>query len=92
VPPESIGPPLAELAGGAERLAERARGFIETDKPLEALYMLELALAADENCRAARLAKRDALILLDHQTGGRNLWERRWIAAQIQDLEKEQQS
>ncbi len=30
--------------------------------------------------------KLDALLLLDHQTGGSNLWERRWIASQIANL------
>ncbi|PLK26627.1 alkyl sulfatase dimerization domain-containing protein [Novosphingobium sp. TH158] len=86
VPPESIGPALAELAGGAARLAERAQAFLKTGQPLEALHLVDMALAAEPDCLPAKQAKRDALILLDHQTGGRNLWERRWIAAQIRDL------
>jgi alkyl sulfatase BDS1-like metallo-beta-lactamase superfamily hydrolase len=86
VPPESIAPALAELAGGADRLVERATAFIKTAQPLEALYLLDIALGADGGSILARQAKRDALLLLDHQTGGRNLWERRWIASQIADL------
>lgn len=90
VPPESIGPAVAELAGGVDRLVERARGFVRAGAPLEALYLLDLALAAQDDHDNARLAKRDALTLLDQQTGGQNLWERRWIAAQIRDLGLEQ--
>lgn len=86
VPPESIAPALAELAGGADRLVARASAFVMTAQPLEALYLLDLALGADGGSIAARQVKRDALLLLDRQTGGRNLWERRWIASQIADL------
>lgn len=86
IPPQSIGPALAELAGGAERIVERASAFVNTEQPLEALYLLDMALAADSGSIAAKQVKRDALLLLDHQTGGQNLWERRWIASQIADL------
>jgi len=86
VPPESIAPALAELVGGAERLAKRASAFLKTSQPLEALYLLDMALAADGGSIVAKRVKRDALVLLDHQTGGSNLWERRWIAAEIADL------
>lgn len=48
--------------------------------------MLDMALGADGGSILAKQVKRDALLLLDHQTGGRNLWERRWIASQIADL------
>lgn len=86
IPPESIAPALAELAGGAGRMVERASAFVKTAQPLEALYLLDMALAVDAGSIAAKQVKRDALLLLDHQTGGRNLWERRWIASQISDL------
>lgn len=89
VPPESVGPVLAELAGGSIRLAEKAEGLIKSGRPLEALYILDMALAATPDCLTAKQAKRDALLLLDHQTGGRNLWERRWIASQINELNLE---
>jgi alkyl sulfatase BDS1-like metallo-beta-lactamase superfamily hydrolase len=86
VPPESIATALAELAGGADHLAERAATFVKTAQPLEALYLLDMALSAGGGSIKARQVKRDALLLLDHQTGGRNLWERRWIASQVADL------
>lgn len=86
VPPSSIAGALAELAGGAERIAECARDFVRRGEPLEALHLLDVALAADAASLPARQLKRDALLLLDHQTGGRNLWERRWIASEIELL------
>lgn len=83
VPLSSIAPALAGLAGGAERIAGLAADFVRQGQPLEALHLLDIALAADAGSLAARRVKRDALVLLDHVTGGRNLWERRWIASEI---------
>ncbi|MET0391126.1 MAG: alkyl sulfatase dimerization domain-containing protein [Polyangiales bacterium] len=91
VPPASIAPALAELAGGAERLVARAEGFVGEGKPLEALHMLELALAVEPDSTAAREAKRAALSLLLEQTGGKNLWERMWIASEIRLLDGQAQ-
>ena len=83
VPSSSAASAIAELAGGAERMAERARIFLLEGKPLEALHMLDVALAASPNSVVGREAKREALKLLLDQTGGENLWERRWIASEI---------
>jgi alkyl sulfatase BDS1-like metallo-beta-lactamase superfamily hydrolase len=87
VPPSSVAPAIAELAGGADRLVERARAFVTDKKPLEALHLLEIALAAEPNSSLARNVKREALTVLLEQTGGTNLWERMWIAAEIRALE-----
>jgi alkyl sulfatase BDS1-like metallo-beta-lactamase superfamily hydrolase len=87
VPPSSVAPAIAELAGGADRLAERARDFVSDAKPLEALHLLDIALAADPDSSLARDVKRDALKLLLEQSGGRNLWERMWIASEIRALD-----
>jgi alkyl sulfatase BDS1-like metallo-beta-lactamase superfamily hydrolase len=86
VPVNSIGPALAELSGGAETMALRAQDFIASGQPLEALHLIDLALAADAQCDFAKCVKRDALLALDHRTGGQNLWERRWIASEIAAL------
>jgi alkyl sulfatase BDS1-like metallo-beta-lactamase superfamily hydrolase len=86
VPAESVAPAIAALCGGAGRLAERAMAFVSDGKPLEALHLLDVALAADPACRAARDAKRAALELLGVQTGGNNLWERMSIAAELREL------
>ena len=87
VPASAVAPAIAELAGGAERLAQRARAFVVADKPLEALHLLDVALAAEPGSTLAREVKREALQLLDKQTGGKNLWERMSIAAELRELE-----
>ena len=87
MPPSSVAPAVAELAGGVDRLAERANEFVRDARPLEALHVLEIALAADPGARRARDVKREALALLLAQTGGKNLWERMWIASELRALE-----
>jgi alkyl sulfatase BDS1-like metallo-beta-lactamase superfamily hydrolase len=86
VPPSSVAPAIAELAGGADRLAERAAQFVAEQKPLEALHLLDIALAAAPSSELSRSVKRQALELLLAQTGGKNLWERMWIAAELRAL------
>jgi alkyl sulfatase BDS1-like metallo-beta-lactamase superfamily hydrolase len=87
VPPASVAPAITELAGGADRLAEKARDFVAEGKPLEALHLLDIALAATPDSALARDVKHAALALLLEQTGGKNLWERRWITAELNDLD-----
>lgn len=83
VPASSIAPALAELSRGADRLVARAREFIASGRPLEALHMLDVALAADPESCDGLAAKREALALLLEQTGGDNLWERMWITGEM---------
>jgi glyoxylase-like metal-dependent hydrolase (beta-lactamase superfamily II) len=87
VPASSVALAIAELAGGADRLAERAGDFVAEEKPLEALHLLDVALAAEPASQLPREIKRQALKLLDRQTGGSNLWERMSIAAELRELE-----
>jgi hypothetical protein len=67
-------------------LIERAQRFISDAQPLLALQILEIALAAEPKSLAARDAKRAALELLLAHSGGKNLWERMWIAAELREL------
>jgi len=43
VPPTAINADLVELVGGADVLAKRARRYLEKDRPLEALRLLDIA-------------------------------------------------
>lgn len=88
VPASSVGPALADLAGGADRISDRAQLLVSAGRPLEALHLVEVALQAEPISKRARTVKREALQLLDEQTGGKNLWERRWIAAEIKLLDE----
>ena len=87
VPPSSVASTIVGLVGGTDRLSERAMGFVDEGKPLEALHLLDIALAASPEDARARAVKRTALELLNHQSGGKNLWERRWIATEIAQLD-----
>jgi alkyl sulfatase BDS1-like metallo-beta-lactamase superfamily hydrolase len=69
VPPSAVWSDLAELAGGAEVLAERARRHTAGGRPLEALHLAEIALAADVDCRSAREAELAALEQLLQSAG-----------------------
>src|SRR3546814_1613658 len=72
VPRSSVNADLAELAGGAGPLAQRARSKLADGKPLEALHLLDIALTAEAQNRDALTAKKDALQTLMHQSGGSN--------------------
>jgi hypothetical protein len=56
-------------------------------KPLEALHLLDIALSAEPSSKRARIVRREALELLLEHSGGKNLWERMWIAAELRALE-----
>lgn len=86
VPAENVGPAIIELAGGVAPMISKAREFVKLGQPLEALHLLRFAAAKDANDLEVRRTTREALIMLDHQTGGHNLWERRWISSEIQAL------
>jgi alkyl sulfatase BDS1-like metallo-beta-lactamase superfamily hydrolase len=86
VPINSIAPALAELAGGVDKMIDRAAAFVAEGQPLEALHMLDLVFANSPHSEAALAVKRDALKTLDAQVTSNNLWERRWIAAEIREL------
>lgn len=88
VPPSAVAPALAALVGGVDPLAKKAREFVKAERPLEAIHLLDIALAADPQSEFGREVKREALVLLDLQTGGNNLWERRWIATELAQLQQ----
>jgi alkyl sulfatase BDS1-like metallo-beta-lactamase superfamily hydrolase len=87
VAPSSIAPAIAELVGGTDRLVERARDFVASGQPLEALHLLDIVLAAEPGSDTGRKVKRTALELLLDRSGGKNLWERMWIASELRGLE-----
>jgi len=90
VGPQSVAPALIELAGGAGPLIERARAFTANDRPLEALHLLDIVLAAaPDSHAAARAAQREALEILLAKSGLENLWERQWIASELRRPEAE---
>jgi len=87
VPRSSIDADLAELAGGAGALADRAREKLIAGRPLEAMHLLDIALGADATHATALAVKKDALELLLRESGGANLSESMWLKSEISALE-----
>ena len=78
-------PAIVALAGGADAVAARAVSIAASD-PLTALYLTDMALAADAAHRAALEARIRALqILLKAST---NSNERGWLAAGLREAER----
>lgn len=82
-PRASVDADLAELAGGADKLAARAQQKLDQSKPLEALHLLDIALGAEPSNKAALAVKKAALDMLLKQSGGQNLSETMWLRSEI---------
>ncbi len=87
VPRGSIYRDLAELAGGAGKLAARAEQKLAADQPLEALHLLDIALGAEPQNADALLVKKAALGVLLERSGSTNLSETMWLRSEIRDTE-----
>ena len=84
-PAWSIHAELAELAGGPDPIARRAREHAEKGSPLEALHFAEIALAADPAHRTALEASLAAhRQLLEASV---NFWESAWLKKEVTKLE-----
>jgi glyoxylase-like metal-dependent hydrolase (beta-lactamase superfamily II) len=87
VPRSSVDSDLAELAGGADRLAQRAEAKLAEDKPLEALHLTDVALGAEPDNAAALKVKLKATQILLERSGGQNLSETMWLRSEIAEIE-----
>ncbi len=87
VPRSSVDADLAELAGGAEKLAERAKARLDAGEPLEALHLVAIALGAEPGNRAALIVKNGATQLLLERSGLTNLSETMWLRSEIAEIE-----
>jgi hypothetical protein len=72
-------------AGGPAKVAARALALADTD-PVVALYLTDMALAADAAHAASLEARLEALRVLDARSDNSN--ERGWLAAAIRDAER----
>ena len=87
-PVSSVYADVAELAGGADKVAARAKALLDADKPLEALHLVDVALGVDPAEPAALAVKKHACQLLLARGGGQNLSETMWLKAEIAEAEK----
>ena len=74
---------LAELSGGPDVLARRAAEHVQAGRSVEALHLVEVALAADAEHRAALEARLGALEQLLERAAGVNFYEVRWLTHRI---------
>lgn len=88
VPRSSVYGDIAELAGGADKLAERAKEKLAAGRPLEALHLTDIALGANPDEPAALAVKLQASRLLLDQSGGQNLSETMWLRSEIAEVEQ----
>jgi len=87
-PVSSVYADIAELAGGADKVAAKAKALLDADKPLEALHLTDIALGVDPAEPTALAVKKHACQLLLARGGGVNLSETMWLRAEIADAEK----
>lgn len=88
VPQKAVHADIAELAGGAEKLAQRAQAHADAGRPLEALHLTQIALNVDPANRAALLAKKAATAALLEASGGKNLSETMWLRSELAEIDK----
>jgi alkyl sulfatase BDS1-like metallo-beta-lactamase superfamily hydrolase len=87
VPRSSVDADIVELAGGANRLAEKAQAKLQADQPLEALHLVAIALGAEPDNRAALTVKKQASQLLLERSGQSNLSETMWLRSEIAEVD-----
>jgi len=87
VPPASVYPEITAAAGGADAVAARAQKRVAAGQPLEALHLVEMALAAEPANRPALRAKQGALRLLLEQRGPHNFQEAGWLRAALRQTD-----
>lgn len=87
VPRSSINADLADLAGGVAPLVRRAQEKLDQDRPLEAVHLLDIALAVEPADKAALQVQKKAHERLLALAGGANLSETMWLRSEIADAE-----
>jgi glyoxylase-like metal-dependent hydrolase (beta-lactamase superfamily II) len=87
VPRSAVAGDLAELAGGAAKLAERALKRLAAGEPVEAMHLIEVALDAEPDNAVTNAAKREVLKALLDRAGGTNLSEVMWLRSELGALE-----
>lgn len=86
-PPSAVWPELAEMAGGAAALAERAKEHLDRDEPEQALHMIEIALAVEPQAKSVREVELAIYEALLERSGGRHFDELSWLEGSIMETQ-----
>ncbi|KMS59182.1 beta-lactamase [Novosphingobium barchaimii LL02] len=87
VPRSSVDADLAELAGGAAKLAQRAQAKLDGGAALEAVHLTDIALNAEPDNAEALKVRKAAHEALLAASGGKNLSETMWLRSEIAAME-----
>jgi glyoxylase-like metal-dependent hydrolase (beta-lactamase superfamily II) len=87
VPYQDVHAEIAKIAG-PDALASRAAVLVEENKPLEAIHLAEIALAADGSHEPALSAYIEAHRKLLAAAPPRNIWYQRWLRHEIATAER----
>lgn len=82
-PASAIWPTLAQMAGGAQALANRAESFLQAGEPEKALHMIEVAVAAAPEDALVRTTEARILVQLIDNTGGEGFDEIGWLETRL---------
>lgn len=86
VPPSAVSEDFVELAGGPDRVLERARRYLAEARPLRALHLAEAALVASPaHLEALRIKLAATEHLLEH-SDRETFSEVRWLEGEIRTL------
>jgi glyoxylase-like metal-dependent hydrolase (beta-lactamase superfamily II) len=88
-PRSAVSSDLVALAGGAARLAERARARLAAGETLEALHLTEIAREAEPDNAEAKSVMREVLARLLDRAAGINLSEVMWLRSELAALDGE---
>lgn len=83
VPARTVWPDIVELAGGADRVAERAVTRFDAGDVGEALHLVEMALVAEPEHRASLDLHARILEVLLERTGGQHYDEMVWLETEL---------
>ena len=83
VPARAIWPELVELVGGVDSLVRSADRHLAAGRPLQALYLLDIARSSPDSADAER-SRRQALEQLLEASGRVNLSETRWLETELE--------
>ena len=84
VPVKSVYRDLVELAGGPSSVAQRAQDALSAGRPIEAVYLAEIALDASPAHRPALEVMIAAHEQLERES--ENFWLTQWLRKQLADL------
>jgi alkyl sulfatase BDS1-like metallo-beta-lactamase superfamily hydrolase len=90
-PPSAVWPDVVELVGGTAPLVERAAGHVAAGRSLQALHLVDIALAYAPADADALEVKRQALERLLAASGRENHSEVQWLEQEIKSTDRESQ-